>query len=313
MNTPPNAPNPRKSFEELSYASHSKEYSVHIQEGYIGAHAQSWLRTDTIAYWLHYRLRNSLAPLFHSFPGSKWLTVGDGGFGNDAHFLEEQGLDVLATDISIDLLAEAVRMGHIKKFAQANAEKLSFMDEEFDFVLCKEAYHHFPRPYIALYEMLRVAKQAVVLIEPLDRWAGGAKASLARVCFDAIRWVMGKNVEKHSYEPSGNYQYCITVREMEKVALGMNYPAIAHLPINSIYRHGVETASLTERHPLASRAKRALWFKNLLSRAGLIPYGLLVVIIFKRKPSAAVFEYLSSHGFSVELLPANPYLSAARE
>lgn len=47
-----------------------------------------------------------------------------------------------------------------------NAEKLSSPNETLDFVLCKESYHHFTRPMLALYEMLRVATKAVVLIEP---------------------------------------------------------------------------------------------------------------------------------------------------
>lgn len=72
------------------------------------------------------------------------------------------------TDISEYLLAEARRRGLITKYALENAERLSFADQSFDYVFCKESFHHFPRPYQALYEMLRVAREAVLLIEPND-------------------------------------------------------------------------------------------------------------------------------------------------
>lgn len=44
--------------------------------------------------------------------------------------------------------------------------KPCLQDDAFDYVLCKDSYHHMPRPMIALYQMLRVARRAVVLIEP---------------------------------------------------------------------------------------------------------------------------------------------------
>jgi SAM-dependent methyltransferase len=56
-----------------------------------------------------------------------------------------------------------VRVVTFKNFQKENAEQLSFEDESFDFVLCKEAYHHFPRPMIALYEMIRRRCRLIVL------------------------------------------------------------------------------------------------------------------------------------------------------
>ena len=52
----------------------------------------------------------------------------------------------LVTDISSNLLKEAKDIGYISKYKQENAESLSFQDDEFDYVFCKESYHHFPRP-----------------------------------------------------------------------------------------------------------------------------------------------------------------------
>ncbi|WP_158308790.1 methyltransferase domain-containing protein [Desulfocurvibacter africanus] len=61
----------------------------------------------------------------------------------------------------------------IPEYSVENAEKLSFANGSYDYLLCKEAFHHFPRPMIALYEMLRVARKGIVLIEPNDNGADG--------------------------------------------------------------------------------------------------------------------------------------------
>lgn len=305
-----------ESFEELSYASHAKEYTGHFQDGKVSALAESWYRTDTVGAGIGLRLRNALAPLLFAYPKGKWLTVGDGGLGNDAHYLLQHGVEALATDISTELLAEAKRSGHIKEYRRENAENLSFPDGSFDFVLCKEAYHHFPRPYLALYEMLRVARSGVVLIEPNDAWIGGSVLGpLSRRLFSGLRRILGKQTSKHGYEESGNYQYTLSVREMEKVALGMNFPAIAHRHMNSFYRPGVEfaPAGWKRRHPLFLQSRVMIWMKNVLSALHLIPYGLVAIVVFKRTPTDVAARLLGSGGFTLERLPANPYLESDRE
>jgi ubiquinone/menaquinone biosynthesis C-methylase UbiE len=303
------------SFEQISYAAHAREYASHVRDGELTEHARSWLRTDTIGAEIATRLRSYLLPLLSAYPGTKWLTIGDGALGSDAQFLVRHGAEALATDISTDLLVEAKRMGHIRDYAWENAEKLSCPDASFDFVLCKEAYHHFPRPYLALYESLRVARLGVALIEPLDPYVGSSVvAPLSRAVFRAIRRVMGTRTYKHTYEESGNYQYTLSLREMQKVALGMNFPAVAYRKVNTVYRWGMEYAPTgwRARHPLYLRLRAMLAAKEMLSAVGLIPYGLLVVVILKRLPTAAAIQHLRQAGFTVDLLPANPYLQSDR-
>lgn len=53
-----------------------------------------------------------------------------------------------------------------------NMENLSFKNSSFEFVFIKEAIHHVPRPHKAIYEILRVAKKAVIFIEPCETFAG---------------------------------------------------------------------------------------------------------------------------------------------
>jgi SAM-dependent methyltransferase len=51
-------------------------------------------------------------------------------------------------------------------------EKISFKNQSFDLIFVKEAIHHVPRPILALYEMLRLTKKAVIFIEPNETFIG---------------------------------------------------------------------------------------------------------------------------------------------
>ena len=39
-------------------------------------------------------------------------------------------------------------------------------DNSVDFVQCKESFHHFPRPMVSFYEMMRVARYGVLCASP---------------------------------------------------------------------------------------------------------------------------------------------------
>jgi SAM-dependent methyltransferase len=51
---------------------------------------------------------------------------------------------------------------------RADAEKLKFDEDSFDFVIAHEVLHHCRSPHAALAEMLRVTRRHVVLMEPND-------------------------------------------------------------------------------------------------------------------------------------------------
>jgi ubiquinone/menaquinone biosynthesis C-methylase UbiE len=157
-------------FKEKSYKSHQEHYFSYAPGENKDSHAKTWLRSDTLDYWRHHRMYQCLDPLIETDLNATWLTVGDGRYGTDANYLKQKGIDALATDIGSKLLEEAQKIGFIEKFKEENAENLSFDDDSFDYVFCKESYHHFPRPMLALHEMLRVSKKAVILIEPNDAY-----------------------------------------------------------------------------------------------------------------------------------------------
>jgi len=241
-----------------------------------------------------------LGPLLIDYPKHRWLTIGDGRYGHEAHYIEDLGGVCLATDLSTSRLKIAKSAHYIKQYKKENAEKLSFKENSFDFVLCKESYHHLPRPTLALYEMLRVAKKAVVLIEPND------------VIRRQFNWKQLFGIEVidnyvNKFETSGNYVYGITRREIEKVALGLGLPEISFAGFDDIYIQGVEEEPSAPTGPLLRIIKIKLWLLNILYLLGLRDRSLLSVIIWKTSPSSSIQKYLSDQGYTTVKLPRNPF------
>ena len=269
-------------------------------------HSQTWLRNDTVDAWRHQRMKNHIDPLLEAYTKAKWLTVGDGRYGTDANYIENKGLDVLATDISVALLKMGKKLGFIKKYKKENAERLSFKDESFDFVFCKESLHHFPRPIVALYEMLRVAKKGAILIEPNDAPSGFQSAILGIVFRKRLKR-RGKYF--NSFEESGNYVYKISERELEKVALGLGLSNIAFKGIDDFYIKGVEYEKLSEFSLIFIKVKLALLVMEILYKLKFRQRSLLVAIIFKDNPTNNTRRKLIDRGFKIIDLPKNPYLT----
>ena len=291
-------------FSKLSYESHEKHFLDYASGGDKEKHAKTWFKEDTIDAWRHLRMYKLINPLLELYPDANWLTVGDGRYGKDAHYIEEKGVNVLASDISDVLLKEAKASGYIENYKKENAESLSFSDNEFDFTFCKEAYHHFPRPMIALYEMLRVSRQGVVLIEPNDRYiVSSHKMLIGRNIENFIRMLIGKKAPRHHFEESGNYGYSISMREIEKAALGINLPAVAFKGISDYYERGVEYVQADDKNWLFKKVKWIIKVRDVLCKINLLQYGGLVAIIFKHDISHALKIKLESFGYRITSLP----------
>jgi len=105
---------------------------------------------------------------------------------------------------------------------------------------------------LALYEMLRVARMGVVLIEPTDSPALLPFRVVMLKMIKAVLLRMGLRRLVHnddtgifsyaddSFEKVGNYVYCISEREIEKVAMGINLPFVAFKGFHDSYVPGVE-------------------------------------------------------------------------
>ena len=156
--------------EQIKYDKHEEEWEKAVTDVERKKVALTWLeQNSTLDRWRHDRIYDLLKPIIEYNSSISWLTVGDGRYGTDANALFRLGATkVMCTDISDKLLKIGNKKGFIKDYSAQNAESLTFDNDQFDFTLCKESYHHFPRPHIALHEMLRVSKLGVILIEPMD-------------------------------------------------------------------------------------------------------------------------------------------------
>ncbi len=239
----------------------------------------------------------------------KWLTVGD-GMGVDANWLSKNGMDVTASDISDAILKKAKDEKFIDKYSKENAEDISFDDSAFDYVLCKEAYHHFPRPYIAVYEMLRVSKKGIILIEPNDIGIQMPVIIFIKNILDRFSTTLIDKIWRnhYSFEESGNYVYKTSEREIEKIAMGVNLPYIAFKGLNDHYTTALDLSQPISNRKILRKVKSRISLKNFLSKLGIIPYQIVCSIIFKQAPDEELLSSLKQNGYKVIKMKKNPYL-----
>jgi SAM-dependent methyltransferase len=288
-----------------SYSRHDEHLRQHLQDEGLRELALSWMRTDTVDHWRHKRMLDSVTPLLERYPGAQWLTVGDGRWGRDARYILDRGGVALATDISESLLQEGKRRNYIPAYRVENAERLTLADGSFDFVLCKESYHHLPRPAVALYEMLRVARVAVVLIEPQDEYPPRLLTRLKVV----IKRLAGRDLKPgyHSFEEWGNYVYTVSERELTKAALAVGLTHIAFKPMNSFYVSGGEHEVLSRYNRAYLKIRLMIVIQDALTALGAVHAGLLVAILFKGAPDSSLESALRQQGFRLPPLPENPF------
>lgn len=292
------------------YDRHSSEWSNYLEDSYKKKLGDAWREKNTLDYWRHERLRNSVKPIIEENYNATWLTVGDGRYGTDANHLLNMGAkNVHCSDISDCLLKIGASIGFINEYSTQNAEALSFKNDDFDYVLCKDAFHHFPRPYLALNEMFRVARKAVILIEPRDHKIDKAFFSLV---YNGIRILLKRGTNEHGFEEIGNYVYSTSERELEKFLLGQHYRLIAYNPVNDAYQEGIEFINADEKNVrnriITIKIKFKIFLLNLMTILQLMNSGVLRVALFKEKPSDSLIERMKLFGWKFRELPKNPYI-----
>lgn len=306
---------------ENSYEKHREHWKKeeHIEK------IEAWKRSDTVDAWRMNRLLTTINPILENFKGAKWLTVGDGCYGNDAHFIKKNGGLAHASDIGDHFLKMGLEEGRIDSCSAENAEALSFSDNSFDFVLCSHAYHHFPRPQVAFYEMLRVAKKGVAIIEPHDDMHFGTTISipkafglLLRSMKNFLLKLAGKdgnyNIGRYiptgqgSYETSGNFEYFLSEREVEKAAIGLDLPCVAFKWFNDHHEVGCEFELAEEGNAMFDKVRGIIESKEHLSNNGIFSHDQITAIILKEYPDAAFEKALKDEGYLVLRLSKNPYI-----
>lgn len=183
----------------------------------------------------------------------KRVLIASCGTGIDVHYLRKY-YDPQFT--VADLSEEAVQMtlklnkniygGYIE-----DNEKLSFADRSFDYVFTAASLHHLPRPIVGLYELIRVAKHGVIVIEPNDCW-------LTRL---ATRLKLATEIEK-----AGNYVYRISAWDVKRISRALFYKC-----------HYVR---LFATHRVAKNKLEFMILKGLNSMANLMMSALGNYIIF---------------------------------
>ncbi len=283
---------------KLSYDSQSQHEAHQMLEIPAIINAES-----TVGAWRHRRLLETVLCFAEPFPDALWLTVGDGRYGSDAAFLGRRGIRAIASSITDTTLRQAKAAGYIEEYRIENAEHLSFADDSVGFVLCKESYHHFPRPPVALYEMLRVAKHAVILIEPMDE---------TRRILDAVKAIAKRSIGRETmvFEPSGNFLYRLNPRELGKLLCAINQPGFALRRMNDCYLPRFEKASVlgTWGGWLSRQMVNA---QDICCRLGLLSWGIGIFVIFKSRAGPEMLSAADRGSFSIVGLPANPYMARA--
>jgi 2-polyprenyl-3-methyl-5-hydroxy-6-metoxy-1,4-benzoquinol methylase len=264
------------------------------------------LNHNTVNRWRLERLYKCVDPLLKMFPDSEWLTVGDFYYGSDAQYIQSKGFKVVASDVDDHFLKKGKEIGYIENYSKENVESLSYDDGQFDFVLCKETLHHLPRPYIGLYEMLRVSKVGVVLIEPYDRFLNAS--SIEKFGNWMLKKIKGRMHDL--YEPSGNYKYPISKREIEKIALGLNLPCVAYKTISDYYRDNLGIEFKEKDDPVLKKVKKQIVLRDYLWKFRIFPPTFLVTIIFKTDINPKI---LRANGYEVISLTRNPYLNDSKK
>ena len=153
-------------------------------------------------YLLRYKFRTAIRRLPVSLVDTPVLNVCCGS-GMDVEFMAEQGARVIGLDLSKEAVSRARerarRHGFRPLLVVGDAENLPFRDAAVAVGFVHDGLHHLVEPHRAIGELARIARDAVVLIEP-------ANAFLTRV---AVK--VGLSVQ---YEDAGNFVYRFSKREL---------------------------------------------------------------------------------------------------
>lgn len=297
-------------FHTTSYILHQQSYKNNLNQEEINLYTD-WFNNNTVDVWRHKRMLECINPFLVFDRKAKWLTVGDGRFGTAARYIIQKSGNAIATDIDVSLLQIAKEKKWISEYKYANAESLPFEDNYFDYSYCKESFHHFPRPYLAVYEMLRVSKKAIIFSEPADWLPSPIPRRLLQIQKNLIKKIIGKrnpHTDEGNFEPIGNYVYSISEREFQKIAIALILPSVAFKRFHDVYYQGVEQEDCISNGPLFRKIKRKILVNNILCKVGLATKNHINYIMFKEIPNPRIINELQQMNYSYILLPKNPYI-----
>ena len=255
-----------------------------------------------------------------------WLTIGD-HYGHDCFHLMQCGIqNVVASSLEIALLKQSKQAGIIGDYLAINAEKIALPDQSFDYVLCKEALHHMPRPMLAIYEMLRVARIGVIMIEPHDLivdlprvrnasfWqsingnsieAGDIICNTEQVSFrvDNVSLQIDWSERPAGDHVSGNYVYTLSAREIQKMSYGMGLPVFGWKYFNDYYDEELCKQPALPDNPAMLEFYAKVNARDALAKIGAVSSAYVTAIMFKRFPSLTLTNALGALDFQLKRTP----------
>ena len=113
-----------------------------------------------------------------------------GGVGGEGAFFMNAGFkDVTLSDFSHNSLAMANIFAPQLKTILLNAEAPELESGSYDLLVVHDGLHHLPRPALGFTEMLRVAKKAIIVVEPYESLVGNVIGTEWEVQSDAVNFV----------------------------------------------------------------------------------------------------------------------------
>lgn len=172
----------------------------------------------------HFGMLEPAGQLIKVLGANSILTVGD-ALGRDGAYLKAQvpHANVIVSDLETSHLQHAVSQGLVDGRLDLDVDSQIQDQGHFDFVVIKESFHHFPRPWLGFYHCLEIARKGVILLEPHD------------VQFDKVSTYPKPGDFRDDYEKVGNYKYQLNVRECQKVAWSIGIETLVVKGFNDPY------------------------------------------------------------------------------
>jgi SAM-dependent methyltransferase len=280
--------------------------------------SDSYVKRDfaSVDAWRHLRMLDFVS----CFVGSddQWLTIGD-SLGHDTQTIKHLGIsNVVSSNLDSRNLAKAKQVGAIEEFLTINAEAIDLPSNSYDYILCKESLHHMPRPYLAIYEMLRVCRKGVFFIDPQDSfidWPAKKNDFYREMVPDAhvgeeISYKKTHGDQEVYREPidwwedgAFNYVYAISRREIRKIALGMGLPFYAMKSFNDWYEPDAAAELVSENGPGFRKTKEQIAYHDQLSSITGKPSHYLTGLLFKNTPNPEIRDSLAQLNYDLSFTP----------
>jgi SAM-dependent methyltransferase len=181
-----------------------------------------------------------------------------GGVGGEGTLLANLGFrSVTVSDFSANALEICQVRDPRLKTAVVNAEAIELPENSFDLVLVQDGLHHLPRPMLGYTEMLRVARRAVIVIEPHAGLVGR---------------IIGTTWEKHDDEV--NYVFRWNQLMLEEPARSLLLDSATDIRAIRIWDHCMTVVRLAEKLRLGN-GRAAVFAAKCFYAALNIPFSRL--------------------------------------